>query len=168
MKIIPSFKPAISFRQLNATFLKILFYKISGRRVDIFEDRFSEYLGVKHAICVPSGRWGLYYILESLNLEKGDEVITPAFTYFAVPAAVIKLGLKPIFIDINSENFNIQFQKIEENITEKTKVIIATHLCGFVYELDKIIDIARRYNIKVIEDCAQALGAKYKNKKAGS
>lgn len=168
MRIIPSFKPAITFRQLNATFLKILCYKASDQKVGIFEGRFSKYLGIKYAICVPSGRWGLYYILESLNLEKGDEVIVPAFTYFAVPAAVIKLGLRPVFVDIDPENFNLHVQKIEESITEKTKVVIVTHLCGFVYKLDKIINIARRHNLKVIEDCAQALGAEYKNKKVGS
>lgn len=168
MKIIPSFRPSISYGQLNKTLLRLLINNVPEEAVTAFEQRFAQYLGVKYAIRVSSARWGLYYILQNLNLNKGDEVILPAFTYFAVPAAIVKAGLKPVFIDIDLANLNIDIQKIEENITEKTRVIIATHLCGFVYGLDRIINIARGHNIKVIEDCAQALGTEYKNKKVGS
>ncbi|OGW75958.1 MAG: hypothetical protein A2Z72_04655 [Omnitrophica bacterium RBG_13_46_9] len=168
MKMIPSFRPNISYGELNAVLLRILSGDIAGRVILQFEDRFAQYLGVKHAVNAPSGRWALYYILKSLNLKEGDEVIIPAFTYFAVPAAIVKLGLRPVFVDINSENLNIDIQKIEENITEKTRVIIPTHLCGFVCEIDEILDIAQRQNIKVVEDCAQSLGTEYKGKKVGS
>lgn len=168
MKVIPSFKPTVSYKQLNTVLLKILFSNISDHQINIFENKFAQYLGIKHAICVSSGRWGLYYILESLNLKEGDEIILPAFTYFAVPAVIVKLGLKPVFVDINPDNLNIDTQKIKENITNRTRVIIPTHLCGFVCELDEILDIAHRYNITIIEDCAQTLGAEYKNKKVGS
>lgn len=81
-----------------------------------FEHRFARYLGVKHAIRVPSGRWGLYYILQSLNLKDGDEVILPAFTYFAIPAAIVKLRLRPVFVDINSRNLNIDVQQNPETL----------------------------------------------------
>lgn len=168
MKILPSFKPSISYGQLNRALLRLLFGGASEQATSKFERKFAQHLGVKYAIQVPSGRWGLYYILKGLNLKESDEIILPAFTYFAVPSAIFKLGLKPIFVDINPGNLNIDIQKIEENITEKTRVIILAHLCGFACELDGILDIARRYNIKVIEDCAQALGAEYKGKKLGS
>lgn len=168
MKIIPSFRPSISYKQLNRVLLRILLDNVSGQEIAKFEDRFARYLGVKHAIRAPSGRWGLNYILESLNLKEGDEVILPSFTYFAVPAAIVKLGLKPIFVDINSQNLNINVKKIRENITDRTRVIIPTHLCGFVCELDEILGIAKEHNIKVIEDCAQSLGTEYKDRKVGS
>lgn len=168
MRPIPSFKPSISYKQLNIVLQRVLSGDFSQRTVGVFEQRLAQYLGVKYAIRVPSGRWGLYYILKSLNLKEGDEVILPAFTYFAVPAAIVKLGLKPVFVDISSANFNIDVKKIRENITSRTRAIIPTHLCGFVCEMDEILDISNKYNIAVIEDCAQSLGAEYKNKKAGS
>lgn len=166
--IIPSFKPAVSYKELNTILARVLFGNASEEYASVFEHKFAQYLGVKHAIRVPSARWGLFYILQSLNLKEGDEVILPAFSYFAVPAAIVKLGLRPVFVDINSENLNINIQKIRENITKKTKVIIPTHLCGFVCALDEILDISRKHNIAVIEDCAQSLGAEYKGRKTGS
>lgn len=168
MKIIPSFKPAISYKQLNKVLLNIFTGSDRKQKITRFQHRFAQYIDVKHAISVPSGRWALYYILKSLNLKEGDEVILPSFTYFAVPAAIVKLGLRPVFVDINLENLNINVQKIKENITEKTRVIIPTHLCGLICALDEIFDIAQKYNIYVIEDCAQSLGAEYKDKKIGS
>lgn len=168
MKIIPSFKPSISYRQLNRVLQRLLFGGIPEQAISVFEQEFARYLGVKYAIRVPFGRWGLYYILESLNLKKGDEVIIPAFTYFAVPAAIVKLGLKPVFVDIRHQSLNIDIQKIEENITDRTRVIIPTYLCGFACEIDEILEVAQKHNLFVIEDCAQSLGAEYKGKKLGS
>jgi len=168
MKIIPSFKPPVSFRQLNAVSLSVLCNRFSSRSTDIFKNNFAQYLSVKYAIPVPSGRWALYYILQNLNLKEGDEVILPAFTYFAVLAAIVRLKLRPVFVDIEPDSLSIDLQRIKENITIRTKVIISTHLCGFVYQLDNILDIAKKKNIKVIEDCAQSLGSEYRNKKTGS
>lgn len=166
--MIPSFRPSISFQELSRAFVSVLFRNSNFQKKEEFEGKLAEYLNVKHAICAPSGRWALYFILKSLNLKQGDEVIIPAFTYFAVPAAIIKLGLRPVFVDICPENLNIDVKKIEENITDKTRVIIPTYLCGFTSNIDEIVNIAKKYNIKVIEDCAQSLGAEYKNKKSGS
>lgn len=166
--IIPGFKPAVSYRELNIILARILFNNAPDGGVSVFEHKFAQYLGVKHAIGVPSGRWGLCYILQGLGLQKGDEVILPAFTYFAVPAVIIKLGLTPVFVDINTTNFNIDVGNVREHITSKTRAIIPTHLCGFACEMDKLLDISRKYNIAIIEDCAQSLGAAYKNKKMGS
>ena len=168
MKIIPSFKPSISYKELRAVLLRILLNEACDQQINMFENRFALYVGVKHAIRVPSARWGLYCILESLGFREGDEIIMPAFTYFAVPAAIVRLGLKPVFVDINPCNLNIDAQKIKDNITERTRAVIPTHLCGFVCGLEEILDIAQKYNIKVIEDCAQSLGAEYKNKKTGA
>jgi len=168
MKIIPSFKPAISYKQLNRVLFKILSGSVQRQEITRFEHRFAGYIGTRHAIRVPSGRWGLYYILQGLNLKEGDEVILPAFTYFAIPAVIIKLGLRPVFVDINPWDLNIDIQRIKENISDRTRVIIPTHLCGFACKVDEILDIARQHNIKVIEDCAQSLGAGHKGKKAGS
>jgi len=168
VKIIPSFRPSISYKQLNRTLQRLLFGGVLEQANTTFEQEFARYIGVKYAIRVPSGRWGLYYILESLNLKKGDEVIIPAFTYFAVPAAIVKLGLKPVFVDIRRQSLNIDIQKIEENITNRTRVIIPTYLCGFACEIDRIIDAALKHNLIIIEDCAQSLGAEYKGRKLGS
>src|SRR3989338_532624 len=168
MKIISSFKPAISHRELFKVLWRMLSEKNLSRHINKFEDEFAKYLDTKYAIGAPSGRWGLYYILKNLNLREGDEVILPAFTYFAVPAVIVKLGLKPVFVDINSQDFNINVQKIKESITKRTRVIIPTHLYGFVCELEKILDMGREYDIKIIEDCAQSLGAEYKGRKTGS
>ncbi|MDD5355773.1 MAG: aminotransferase class V-fold PLP-dependent enzyme, partial [Candidatus Omnitrophica bacterium] len=169
MMAIPSFKPYLSYKQLNRTLSRLLAGSIPEQAGGAtFEREFARYLGVKHAIRVPSARWGLYYILKGLNLKEGDEVILPAFNYFAVPAAILKLGLRPVFVDIAAGNMNIDTEKIKENITQRTRAVIATHLCGFVCVLDEILDICRKYNITVIEDCVQSLGAEYKGKKAGS
>lgn len=168
MRIIPSFRPSISYSQLNTVLSRILSGNVQEQETTRFEHRFAQYLGVKHAMRVPSGRWGLYYILQSLKLKEGDEVILPAFTYFAVPAAIVKSGLRPVFVDIGPQNLNISIQEIKKNITGRTRVIIPTHLCGFVCGLDEILDIAHKHNIAAIEDCAQSLGAEYKGKKAGS
>jgi dTDP-4-amino-4,6-dideoxygalactose transaminase len=166
--IIPSFKPAVGYKELNTMLISMLFADAASQQTDVFERKFAEYLGVKHVILVPSARWGLYYILQSLNLKAGDEVILPAFSYFAVPAAIVRAGLKPVFVDINYDNLSIDIRKIEENITQRTRVIIPTHLCGFTCGLDQILDVSRRHNITVIEDCAQSLGAQYLDRKVGS
>ncbi|MBN1872234.1 MAG: aminotransferase class I/II-fold pyridoxal phosphate-dependent enzyme [Candidatus Omnitrophica bacterium] len=168
IKIISSFKPSLSYRQLNNVLASLLKGCPHEEPRKEFERKFAQYIGVKHAIYAPSGRWALYYILKCLALNDGDEVILPAFTYFAVPAAIVKSGLRPVFTDVKRDSLSVDIDKIKENISEKTKVIIPTHLCGFVYDLDRIIDIARENNIFVVEDCAQSLGAEYMGRKAGS
>jgi dTDP-4-amino-4,6-dideoxygalactose transaminase len=95
----------------------------------------------------------LLLLLKALDLKNDDEVLIPAYTYFAVPAAVIKAGCVPVFIDIKKNNINIDPLKIESAITDKTKVIIATHLCGLPCDLNKIKEIAKKHNLIIIEDC---------------
>ena len=92
MKIIPSFKPAIDYKSLNRVLSRVLIGGVSEYAVSRFEERFAQYLGVRHAISAPSGRWALYSILKGLDLQEGDEVILPAFTYFAVPTASLLIN----------------------------------------------------------------------------
>jgi dTDP-4-amino-4,6-dideoxygalactose transaminase len=120
-----------------------------------------KYIKHKYIIYVHSSRWGLLLLLKALDLKNDDEVLIPAYTYFAVPAAVLIAGCIPVFVDIKKNNINIDPLKIESAITDKTKVIIATHLCGLPCDLNKIKEIAKKHNLIIIEDCAQAFGAKY-------
>lgn len=138
---------------------------ILGEEVREFESKVAEYLGVKHAIGVASGTDALQIALMAIDLKPGDEVITTPFTFVATAETIALLGGKPIYVDIDEKTYNINPDLIEEKITEKTKAIIPVHLYGQPAEMDKIMDIARRYNLYVIEDSAQALGAEYKNRK---
>ncbi|MBL7197058.1 MAG: aminotransferase class I/II-fold pyridoxal phosphate-dependent enzyme [Candidatus Omnitrophica bacterium] len=141
---------------------------IKGNCIEQFENKFKDYIGAKFALAVPSGRLGLKLILESCNLEKGDEILIPAYTFHIVPKVVKKAGFTPVFVDINEEDYNIDVNRIEEKITPRTRVIIATHLFGKACELNAILKIAQEHNLFVIEDCAQAIGAEYYRRKVGS
>lgn len=138
---------------------------ILGEEVREFEQKVAEYLGVKHAIGVASGTDALQIALMAIGLKPGDEVITTPFTFIATAETVALLGGKPVYVDIEEKTYNINPDLIEEKISEKTKAIIPVHLYGQPAEMEKIIDIARRYNLYVIEDSAQALGSEYKGKK---
>lgn len=156
MKFFPSFKLNITWTDLLLLF-KILFLNNNENTSDYFK----KYIKNKYVIEVPSSRWGLVFLLKALNLENNSEIIIPAYTYFAVPSAVVRAGCIPVFVDIEKNGMNIDTNKIESAITRNTKVIIATHLCGLPCDLDKIKEIAEKYNLIIIEDCAQAFGAKH-------
>ncbi|MFN3135283.1 MAG: DegT/DnrJ/EryC1/StrS family aminotransferase [Candidatus Kryptonium sp.] len=138
---------------------------ILGDEVSEFENKVAQYLGVKHAIGVASGTDALQIALMAIGLKPGEEVITTPFTFVATAETIVLLGGKPVYVDIDEKTYNINPDLIEEKITEKTKAIIPVHLYGQPAEMDKILDIARRYNLYVIEDSAQALGSEYKGKK---
>ncbi len=114
------------------------------------------------------GRVALYAILKALDIKEGDEVILPAFTCVVVPNPIIYLGAKPVYVDIDRKTFNIDISKIEQKITPKTKVIIAQNTFGLSSDLDPIIEIAKKYNLYVVEDCAHGFGGTYKGKKNGT
>ncbi|MDD5021374.1 MAG: aminotransferase class I/II-fold pyridoxal phosphate-dependent enzyme [Endomicrobiaceae bacterium] len=159
MIFLPSFKLNITW-----TDLFLLFKSICSKNNDNLNlDFLKKHIGNKYILDVPSSRWGLFFLLKALNLQKGDEVIIPAYTYFAVPSAVIRAGCVPVFVDIEENAINMDTTKIESCITKKTKVIIATHLCGFPCDLIKIKEISEKYNLMIIEDCAQAFGSKFNN-----
>ena len=140
---------------------------VQGEKVKEFEDRFKEYLGVKNAIAVNSGTAALHLALLSLGLKKDDEVITSAFSFIASANSVKFCNGKVVFVDIG-DDYNIDVSKIKEKISEKTKVIMPVHLYGNPCDMDEIMKIAKENKLNVVEDCCQAHGAEYKNKKVGS
>ncbi|MCK5059326.1 MAG: DegT/DnrJ/EryC1/StrS family aminotransferase [Candidatus Aminicenantes bacterium] len=141
---------------------------VQGKFVHEFEEGLKNYLGIKHAILLSSGTAALHLSLMAFDIKKGDEIIIPAFTYPA-PANVVEIsGAKPVFVDISPEDFCIDVSKIEEKITDRTKAIIVVHEFGQAAEISKIIKIADKHNLIVIEDAACALGTEFKGKKAGT
>jgi len=141
---------------------------ILGQELQSFENKFAEYCGVKFAIGVGNGLEALHLILRAFNIGNGDEVIVPANTYIATWLAVSYAGAKPIPVEPNPHTYNINPDEIEKAVTQNTKAIIPVHLYGQPADMDPINEIARKYNLKVIEDAAQAHGALYKGNKAGS
>ena len=168
-KKIARFTPSLSRRELTEIFKLILKgEEIRNETVSEFERRFSRYIGTKFAISVPSARVGLYLLLKNLGLDKDDEIILPSFTYHIVPAIVISSGLKPVFADIDPRTYNLDISSVEKRITRRTKIIIPTHLYGLPCETDAILNLAKQWGLKVIEDSVQACGAEYKGRKTGS
>ena len=141
---------------------------IMGKYVANFEEEFAKYIGVKHAISVGNGTDALVIALKSLGIGYGDEVITSTFTYFASAECISAVGATPVFVDVEKDTFNLDPSKIEEKITDKTKAIIPVHIFGQSAEMDEINEIAKKHNLKVIEDACQAVGAKYKGKMIGT
>ncbi len=143
-------------------------YFIQGKECALFEENFAKYCGAKYCVGVGNGLDALTLILRAMDICKGDEVIVPSNTYIATALAVSSVGATPVFVEPEIETYNIDAFKIEEKITDKTRAIIAVHLQGRPADMDAICEIANRYNLKVIEDAAQAHGAKYKGKKVGT
>lgn len=147
--------------------LKASWY-IEGVEDKAFEKAFAEYCGTKYCVGVGNGLDALMLVLKALDIGEGDEVIVPSNTYIATALAVTYVGAKPVFVEPDIRTFNINSALIESAITEKTKAIIPVHLYGQACDMDPIMEIAKKYALKVVEDCAQAHGATYKGKKIGS
>ncbi len=141
---------------------------ILGPQVEIFEKSIASYLGVNHAIGLASGTDALVIGLRALKIGRGDEVIIPAYTFFATAGAVMLIGAKPVFVDIDLETYQIDVSKITSVITPRTKAIIPVHLYGHPAEMDPILKIAYEHGLKVIEDNAQGFGAEYLGRKTGA
>lgn len=141
---------------------------VLGKEVEDFEKKFAKYSGAKYCVGVANGLEALQISLMSLGIENGDEVITTPLTAMATSLAITQAGAKPIFVDIDPLTYNIDASKIEQAISKKTKAILPVHLYGQMAEMDKIMKIARKHKLSVVEDCAQATGASFKNKKAGT
>jgi len=153
------------------TGLKRVFEKgnfILGEEEKAFEEQFAKFCDTKHAVGVNSGTDALYLALGALDISVGDEVIIPTFTFIATALCISYTGAKPVFIDIEEETYNIDPQKLEEVITDKTKAIIPVHLYGQPANMDEITTVARKHNIAIVEDACQAHGATYKGRKTGS
>lgn len=140
---------------------------VLGPEVAAFEREAAEYLGVKHAVGLNSGTDALVIGLRALGVGPGDEVITTSFSFFATAEAIINVGATPVFVDVREDSFNIDPDLIESAITERTKAILPVHLFGNPAAMSKIIAIAKRYHLKVLEDCAQSFGAAYQGDSAG-
>jgi dTDP-4-amino-4,6-dideoxygalactose transaminase len=146
---------------------------INGPAVKEFQSNFETYLNIKHVIPCANGTDALQIAMMALDLKQGDEVITANFTYVATAEVIGLLGLSPVLVDVNQDTFNIDIESIERNITSKTKAIVPVHLFGQCADMERIMAIAKKYNLYVIEDTAQAIGADYsfsdgRNFKAGT
>lgn len=141
---------------------------ILGPKVLEFEMKVAEYHGVSESIGVASGTDALHLAVEALGIGEGDEVITSPFTFFATAEAILYKGAVPVFVDIEPDTMNINPGLIESRITEKTKAILPVHLFGHPADMNKIMALAEKHKLKVIEDCAQSFGASVDGKKTGS
>lgn len=167
---IPVAEPAIGKEELNYVTEAVVSGWVSsaGSFITRFEKSFAEYCDAKYAFATSSGTSALHLALESLDITTGDEVIVPTFSFIATANAVSYTGAKPIFVDSETETWNIDPELIEVAISENTKAIIAVHLYGHPAKMDAILQVASRYNLSVIEDAAEAHGALYKGRKAGN
>jgi len=141
---------------------------ILGEELEKFEREFANYIGTNYAIGVNSGSDALYLALKALGIGNNDEVITVSHTFISTVDAIVRNSAKPVFVDIDSDTYTMDVTQIENKITERTKAIIVVHLYGHPANMDPIIQIAKKYNLFVIEDACQAHGAEYKGKKVGS
>jgi dTDP-4-amino-4,6-dideoxygalactose transaminase len=139
-----------------------------GKAINELEEKFKKYLGVKYAVSFNSGRSSFFAILKSLNLDKGSEVLLQAFTCNAVPNPVLWADLKPVYVDCNKDDFNMDANDLENKITARSRVAIVQHAFGMPADMDKIRAICGAYNLILIEDCAHSLGAEFNGIKAGS
>lgn len=166
-----SFKPLEQRlnQELHEAFERVLSnsWYIDGTEGKQFEEEFAAFCGVDYCIGCGNGLDALFLILKAYGIGEGDEVIVPSNTFIATVLAVSRTGAKPIFIEPDIETYNINPELIEGAITSRTKAIMAVHLYGHPAEMDEICDIAARHHVKLIEDAAQAHGAKYKGKRVG-
>lgn len=140
---------------------------IRGPIVDAFNSELSKYLGIEHVIACGNGTDALQIALMALQLEPGDEVIIPAFTYIATAEVIALLGLTPVLVDVDHRTFNIDASKIEDAITERTRCIMPVHLFGQGTDMNTVMHIASKHDLYVIEDNAQSIGAKFEGKPLG-
>ena len=139
-----------------------------GPFVKKFESQMAHYVGRKHATACTSGTAALDIAVSALNLQKNDEVIMPSFTIISCAQALTKLGIRPVLVDSEYNTFNMKVEDVESKITPKTKAIMIIHIFGLTVDVDPIINLAKKYNLKVIEDAAQAIGQTYKGNQCGS
>ena len=141
---------------------------IGGKHLQKFEEEFGKYQEANYCIGVGNGTDALEIAIESLNLPHASEIIVPANSFIASSEAISRCGHRVVFCDCNPDNYTISLASIKSNLTTKTKAIIAVHLYGHPCDMDEIITLAKEYKLKVIEDCAQAHGARYKGKRVGA
>jgi len=141
---------------------------IGGEEVLCFENEYADWMGMKHVVGCANGTDSIEILLKAMDIGPGDEVIVPAISWISTSEAVSAVGAKPVFVDINPFYFTIDIQKLEAAISNKTKAIIPVHLYGQACDMNGIMKIAEKFNLNVIEDCAQAHGAMWNGKKVGT
>jgi len=141
---------------------------ILGPEVDALEREFAKYVGVEFAIGCASGSDALLLAQMAIGIESGDEVVTSPFTFGATAGSIARLNARPVFVDIRPDTFNLDEQQLEAAITSRTRAIMPVHLFGVPANMDVVLEIARRYDLAVIEDAAQAIGARWKERRVGS
>ena len=169
-KLFPVSIPYVSQKDIYnvSKCLKSGWISSDGPNVLKFEKKFSKYVDRKYSIAVSNGSAALEIAIKALGIKKNDEVLIPNFTIISNALAVIKQQAKPVLIDCNADNWNIKVEDIEKKINKKTKAIIITHIYSFPNDMDKILKICKKRKIFIIEDAAEVIGLKYKNKKCGS
>lgn len=167
--MIPIAKPIMDREEVEAVLEVLHSGRLAqGRKVEEFEEAFAAYIGVKYAVAVNSGTAALHLALLAHGIGAGDEVITTPFSFIATGNAVLFTGAETVFVDIDEKTFNLDPDRIEEKITMRTKAILLVHLYGQPCAMEKIMEIAQKHNLTVIEDACQAHGAEYKGRKVGS
>ena len=141
---------------------------VNGPAIAEFERSFADYHGMDHASAASFGRMAFYYILRALQLPARSEIIFPALTFWAIPEIARQAGLKPVFVDVDRATFNIDPSKVEAAISEHTRAIVPTHLYGQPCSMTEIMRIAEKHDLIVVEDCAQAVGARYRGRRVGT
>ena len=139
-----------------------------GPRTEAFERAWAEYCGVRHAVFLANGTLALEALLEASGVGPGDEVVTVAFTFNATVSAILRRGARPVFVDVREDDFMIDPAAVETAITERTRAILPVHLYGLMADMDPLVEIARRHSLLLFEDAAQAHGATYRGRRAGS
>ena len=142
--------------------------KDGGKRVRDFEFELRNFLKVKHVVAVNSGTAALYAALLAADIKKDDEILLPSFTFVATANSVAALGARPVFVDINTQDYTLDISDLKSKITTKSKAIIPVHLYGHPSDIDEIVEIASKYSLDVIEDACQSVGSTYKHKQTGT
>lgn len=168
--MIPVSKPIISknAKKYILDCIKSGWVSSHGPYVERFEESFAEYLGVKFALTTTSGTASLHLALAALGIGKGDEVIVPTFTMIAPVFAILYVGAKPVLVDSEKGSWNMDVTQIEGKITKNTRAILAVHIYGHPVDMDPLVKLAKKYKLFIVEDAAEALGAKYKGQKVGT
>lgn len=169
LKSIPLSSPDITKREIEIINQVLSTPCLSiGPKIIEFEKKMAEYIGAKYAVAVNSGTSALHLCIRSLGIKDGDEVITTSFSFIASANCILYERAKPVFVDIDAKTLCIDTERIEKKITRRTKAILPVHVFGHPCEMDRIMEIAKRYGLAIIEDACEAIGSDYKGKKAGS
>jgi dTDP-4-amino-4,6-dideoxygalactose transaminase len=169
MKNIPVADPYITEEDVETVMQAVKNKRLSqGEYVDEFEENFANYTGCKYAFAVINGTAALHLSLLALDIEPGDEVIVPSFTFIATANCVLYVRARPVFVDIDPKTYNIDPKEIEKAISPRTKAVIPVHYAGQPAEMDPIMETAEKHNLQVVEDAAEAHGALYKGRRVGA